>query len=220
MFKKDFASSVIAGLLRKIHNYEPLDDFVHVPRNWIPPTFVCVAQDTAAYYSHLDLPYDPWWRCLRPPQDGRPNEAFYVDWTPLIFVCPDFFKKTLAPQPSRGSSGCPKTINNQFIGDENAFYKAYQTYILLYQLIRFYLRSKGLGPATVPREAFDWNVCVSYSARASIVNPTNILLYIAMVEQRCSAEPDPKFPPFGRGHRISALSVASDNNSVPSDMNA
>ena len=179
MFKKKESSPPIATILSQIHNYESLNGFNHNPRRWIPPTFVCVAQDIAAHYAHLNLPYNPWWRCLWPPRDGRPNHAFYIELTPLIFICPNFFKQPLAPLPSRGNSGCPSIVYNQFVGDVNAFYRDYQSFTLLYQLIHFYLGTKGLNSATVPRETFDWNVCVSYSAEASIINPTNILLYIA-----------------------------------------
>ena len=60
-----------------------------------------------------------------------------------------------------------------------ALYEDYQIYTLLYELIRFYLGWSGLGPETNPKEVFDWNLCVRYSMDASILNPTNYVLYAA-----------------------------------------
>lgn len=178
MFKSPRAVNPVSFLLNQIYHYDALNGFSPSPRKFQPPTVVCVAQDTAAYYAYLKLSYDPWQKC-REPSRRRPPQAFYADGTPFIFICPSFFGQEVTPTPSRGNEACPKVVDNEFTGNVDVFYRDYQVFTLLYQLIRFYLGRNGLNRRTHPKEVFDWNLCVGCSAVTSILNPTNILLYIA-----------------------------------------
>jgi len=85
------------------------------------------------------------------------------------------------PPVSRGSSACPTVVDNRFVinEDANVFYKDYQIYTLLYEMLRFYLGRDGLGPNSHPKEVFDWNLSIRYSTPASILNSPSILFYIA-----------------------------------------
>ena len=77
------------------------------------------------------------------------------------------------------SNRCPWVTNNRFSGDSYLFYRNYQTYILLYQLIRFYLGDNALTSHTDPTEELDWNDCVRLNTLTSVINPTNLQIYIA-----------------------------------------
>lgn len=68
---------------------------------------------------------------------------------------------------------------NRFAGDPNIFYKKYQIYTLIYQLVRFYLDFHALDEHTDPPEQFDWNECVRLKALDSVINPTNMQIYTA-----------------------------------------
>ena len=179
LFKSQRAVFNVALNLNSIYRYATMNDLkpkVSKPKS---PRFACVAQHTAAYYGNLDLTFDPWDRCRQPVRDGSPTQAFYADGTAYIFICPGFFQQDVMPPPSRGSTACPVVSNNRFAGDPSVFYRNYQIYTLLYQLIRFYLGSHALGRKGQPEEVFDWNLCVRNTILESTLNPTNILLYIA-----------------------------------------
>ena len=179
LFKSQLAVFKVAYKLNGIYNYAKMDDLKPTVSRPKVPRFACVAPDTAAYYASLNLNYDPWEKCMFPAGDGSPTQAFLAAGTVYIFLCPAFFQQAVMPPPSRGSSACPVVSRNRFAGDQNDFYKDFQIYTLLYQLIRFYLGKDALGRRSRPREVFDWNLCVRFTMAESIRNPTNMLLYIA-----------------------------------------
>lgn len=74
---------------------------------------------------------------------------------------------------------CPSVKSNLFSGNPEIFYRNYQTYIALYHLIRFYLGHNALTDDTDPKEQLDWNDCVGLSSVDSVLNPTNLQIYIA-----------------------------------------
>lgn len=67
---------------------------------------------------------------------------------------------------------------NEFEVGAYDFYRDYQEYTILYQLIRFYLGKEALGRYTEPKEEFDWNECVHLDTVESVSNPTNLQIYI------------------------------------------
>lgn len=66
------------------------------------------------------------------------------------------------------------------VGNRWDFYRRYQTYNIIYALARLYLGRNALDASSDPREVFDWNKCVSdLNTVESVINPTNMELYIA-----------------------------------------
>lgn len=134
----------------------------------------CVTVDSAKLYGYLNLGYDPWHRCLVGGPRSTPLQAFYAEDTVYTFLCPAFFV-----QPQVSTYHCPSVTDNTFSGDSGLFYQKYQTYILLYQLIRFYLGDNALTSYSDPKEQLDWNDCVRLDTLSSVLNPTSLQIYIA-----------------------------------------
>ena len=175
MFKGEEAEDAVVTLLDHIsyligkRNLKP-----HLER-LSPPHLSCATEDSAQLYEYLNLGYDPWQRCLVGGPHSTPIQAFYAENTVYTFLCPAFF---ILPPMSTGNH-CPSVTNNKFSGDSGVFYGNYQSYILLYQLIRFYLGHNALTPHTDPKEQLDWNACLCLNMLDSVLNPTNLQIYIA-----------------------------------------
>ena len=174
-----------------------------------PPRLACLTEGSAWLYGFLNLGYDPWQRCLVGGPDSTPIQAFYAENTVYTFLCPAFFVQP----PMSTRNHCPLVTNNRFSGDSGVFYGKYQIYILLYQLIRFYLGHNALTRQTDPQEQLDWNACLCLNLLDSVLNPTNLQVYIAckrirnctsprtsisrltwlfaVVSQKCTRWPDP-----------------------------
>lgn len=178
MFKRNTAMSTVVATLEGIYYYKVkpgLRPELDMPK---APRLSCVTPDSAQIYRTLDLGYDPWQRCLGMAPGGTPSLAFYADRTAYLFLCPAYF--TLKEATSEAH--CPTVQNNEFHGDTNVFYKEYQTYTLLYHLLRFYLGENALDSYSDPPEQMDWNGCVRLGSKTvldSVRNPTSLLLYIA-----------------------------------------
>ena len=94
--------------------------------------------------------------------------------TAYIFLCPAFFLQLPITEKR-----CPAIRNNIFTGSAGAFYQDYDTYTLLYYLIRFYLGHEALDDTTRPKERLNWNECVAFNLLDSVLNPTNLQIYVA-----------------------------------------
>ena len=175
LFKNERSKYPIRHYLNSIHDYKGAINLQPDPTRLLSPIFVCVTAVTYIEFRNLRLGYDPWLRCQHPFPTGQPPQAFYADGTAYIFLCPAFLVQPALPQPQY----CPSVRHNTWVGDSGLFYRNYQTYTLLYELIRFYLGINALNPDTIPIEQFEWNSCVYYGAVPSVKNPTNLLLYIA-----------------------------------------
>jgi hypothetical protein len=161
--------------LSSVYNHQGMMGLRPEREKLLKPTFACVTPTTYIYYKPLRLGYDPWIRCQNPYPTGAPSQAFYAEGTAFIFLCPAFFAQ--APTPTHNH--CPEVRDNLWAGDADSFCRGYQVYTLLYELIRFCFGLNALSPSTLPREEFDWNICVLYPAMPSVQNPSNLLLYIA-----------------------------------------
>lgn len=175
MFKSDDAKIAVQAILEGVTWYRGRRGLKPNPDVPSQPRLACVTEDTAELYASLDLGYDPWQRCLAGSPRKSPPPAFYAEGTVYTFLCPAFFVQT--PEPY--AAHCPTVHNNRFAGDPNSFYKKYQVYTLVYQLVRFYLGVDALDEHTDPPEQFDWNECVRLKTLDSVINPTNIQIYIA-----------------------------------------
>ena len=74
---------------------------------------------------------------------------------------------------------CPTVTDNKYSGDAGIFYQNYQTYIMLYHFIHFYLGDNALTKYTDPKAQLDWNDCVNLNTLDSVLNPTNLQIYVA-----------------------------------------
>lgn len=175
MFKKDEAQEAVVAILDHIHSLKGKANLRPSPDLLSSPRLACVTEDSAKLYDYLNLGYDPWHRCLVGGPRSTPIQAFYAEDTVYAFLCPAFF---VQPRMST-ENHCPSVTDNEFSGDSGIFYRNYQTYILLYQFIRFYLGDNALTKHSDPREQLDWNNCVRLDTLNSVLNPTNLQIYIA-----------------------------------------
>ena len=214
MLKEREALPTITEVLDHIYNYKGKPYLKPHPGQLSSPLLSCVTENSAKIYHHLGLGYDPWRKCQVGGRGSTPLQAFYAEGTTYIFLCPVFF---IHP-PMSIKNLCPSVVDNKFSGDAGPFYQNYQTYTLLYHLIRFYLGHNALDDTTIPREQLGWNGCVGLSLLDSVLNPTNLQIYIAckriqfispkttsfhalirvhvVVSQKCTRWPDPYLPPF------------------------
>ena len=171
MFKEDALKHQVSLFLSDIYQFQGLMGLKPDPTLATPPHLVCVQPDSGIVYRNLRLPYDPWHRCHQ-HQTRHPSyrNAFYTMGTAYIFLCPAFLNQVLAPIGNH----CPTVNNNVFSGNVGTFYRDYQMYQLMYQLVRFYLQRNTLNP-----EFLGWNHCVGLDAQSSLRNPINFLVYIA-----------------------------------------
>ena len=134
------------------------------------PQFACATKTAIHIYPFLD--HDPWQIC-----QFSPFAAFYAPGTSYIFLCPRFFYYPEVPQDMTGRN-CPGVLGNQWTPSERNLYD-YQTYILLHEMIHFYLQSHTLTGVTIPPEQYGLDGCVALSPMNSLHNPTNYQAYIA-----------------------------------------
>ena len=114
---------------------------------------------------------DPYYACIHlSPEMG----AYYYEGSSYIFLCPLFWVRQ--PEPMR--SNCPRVIHNRFVGNR-ALLSDYKTYILIHEMLHFYLGGDSLTPHTLPAEKYELNECVALDTLDSLHNPSNYQYYIA-----------------------------------------
>ncbi len=181
MFKTNKYQVPVERYLWSIYNYRASRDLQPSPYQPSLPRFACATPDSREIYSDLLLHFDPWQRCHDTYGQAFPR-AFYAEGTVYTFICPAFFQLSVEP-PKKGLAptgrNCPRVQGNRFLGDVHAFYLDYQVYTLFNAMIRLYLGTLSLGDSSIPRESFDWNVCLRFKGYTSIRNPTNYGLYAA-----------------------------------------
>ena len=183
MFKEDLTIEAVVAILDHIYYFKGKPNLRPRPHSLSSPRLSCVTEESATLYRYLDLEYDPWHRCLVGGPRSTPIQAFYAEGTLYIFLCPAFFVQP----PMATKNQCPAVSDNVFSGDSGIFYGKYQIYIMLYQLIRFYLGDNALTIDTDPKEQLDWNTCVGLSAVDSVLNPTNLQIYVACKRYKSKA---------------------------------
>lgn len=175
MFKNDEVREAVVAILDHIYYFKGKMKLRPRPDTFSSPRISCVTEGSAELYGYLNLGYDPWHRCLVGGFRSTPIQAFYAEGTIYTFLCPAFFVQP----PTSTRIHCPSVKDNKFSGDAGIFYLNYQTYILLYQLIRFYLGDNALTSHTDPKEQLNWNHCVRLNTLNSVLNPTNLQIYTA-----------------------------------------
>ncbi|KAL8922981.1 MAG: hypothetical protein Q9172_003359 [Xanthocarpia lactea] len=190
-FKYNAATPKVTEMLKNIQSMKGLRRLIPYPNIWIrqPPVFVCVKQDTRERYG-TRLRRDPYKVC----QDTGVFGMYLTGWR-YIFICEKFFTLRVAPSgpPNRY---CPHVTGNKFVGAEMGRLADYRTYLLIHEMVHFYLGRESLGWGTTPKESYAWNVCVNFDMKTSLRNPMNFQYFVAMVEQQCTEAPNPFLPPF------------------------
>ena len=237
MFKMNEAQAAVVAMLDHICSFRGKANLRPRPDTLSSPRVSCVTEDSVKLYDYLNLGYDPWQRCLVGGPRSTPIQGFYAEETIYTFLCPALFVQP----PMSKRNHCPSVTDNTFSGDSGVFYQNYQTYIMLYQFIRFYLGNNALTMYTDPREQLSWNDCVHLNTLDSVLNPTNLQIYIAckqipvrdsiqnlihrliwmyvVVSQHCTSWPNPFAPPFYPSHRLGSnlTLISSPLSSIPSD---
>ena len=196
-------------MLEKIKNQTPIRGRWPNLLKASGPEFVCVKSDTLLRYKHLK--FDPYIFCQQPR-----SYAAWARQSRYIFLCDFFFEQPLSPpsiepQSSRPANTCLKVNRrrNSFVGFGNIVC-LYQKYMLIHEMVHFYLGSKTLGWKTQPSEEYDLTKCVRFSEQLSLRNPQNYQAFVAMVEQRCVEAPNPflEYKELGRSWNGTGNSTA------------
>ncbi|MCJ1377643.1 hypothetical protein MMC17_000739 [Xylographa soralifera] len=158
-------------------------------RSKAAPRFVCVTPEIT---SIPELPgLNPYEHC----QIGD-TIAAYVRPSRYILLCERFWSYLAAPEP--GSRNCPSVANNEFVDDQSSRVSMYQSYLVIHEMVHYYLQEPSLNQETNPPEVYDLNECVALSATDSERNPSNYQFYVAFVQQNCTQAPNPSLPPFSQ----------------------
>ena len=176
MFKGVLSAGFVQSLLNTLIARPPRQFIMtdHSIRSSLP-RFVCVSRATIRLYPDIfhGQP-DPLSECYR---SGSGINSFYMGGTPYIFLCPALFKISAVP-PAGTTAACPPVTMNSF-GVLSPVFSLYLSYMLIHELVHFYLPSHGLGPYTYPAEQYDLNPCVGLDPISSLLNPNNYIVYIA-----------------------------------------
>lgn len=168
-FKSNASSAYIQIMLQNIYTARPKTGLQPQPDLPTGPRFTCVTPETINLYPWMG--FDPFYACVsHSPGLG----AIYYAGSSYILLCPGFWP--LEPWPSR--SFCPTVIHNRFVGNR-ASLSAYKTYILIHEMLHFYLGTNTLSQYTAPPEQYELNACVSLGKLNSIRNPSNYQNYLA-----------------------------------------
>ena len=167
-FKNDKATSSVLKVLSDLDALGPFRGKDSYPLRLQRPVFACVKADSERFGSL----YDP--LCMM-----TENEAFTVPGFKYVFLCPRYFTNPISPVGPAGKN-CLKVANNAFVRDgKEGHLIIAQNYILLHELVHFYLGKATLGSRTVPKEVYFSNDCVGLSPGDSLRNPQSYVLFIA-----------------------------------------
>ena len=168
LFKDGATSTYVRGILRSIASAQPVTGLNPDPSVPTAPRFACVVPSTTSQYGFLG--FDAWIYCNQPGV----GLAFYVGGASYIFLCPRFWQYEIAPRRNT----CPSVRHNQFIGRGDPL-SLYMTYMVIHEMVHFYLGWASLGPDSDPPEVYSINDCVGLNPLNSVHNPANYHFYVA-----------------------------------------
>ena len=168
-FKSDKASTYVRQILWSIATAQPLEGLMPEPNIPTAPHFLCITSATTHLYPFL--PADLFLHCH---VAGR-LASFYLGGTRYIFICPNFWHYQVVP-PRRN---CPSVVRNQFRANYYSNFAEYSMYILVHELVHFYLGAASLSMYTEPPETYPINDVVALDMKDSIHNPMNYQYYLA-----------------------------------------
>ncbi|KAL2038789.1 hypothetical protein N7G274_008547 [Stereocaulon virgatum] len=202
-FKSDEVSTYVRQILWSIATAQTLKGLMPEPKIPTAPRFACITPATIHLYSFL--PPDWGLQCDMLGQVA----SFYLGGSSYIFICPYFWHFQVVP-PRRN---CPSVVRNEFRGDYHSNFAEFSMYIIIHEMVHFYLGTASLSPQTKPPETYPINDVVALNIEDSIHNPMNYQYYLAMVLQSCIAFPNPDRPPFSpvqrNGTEAGATTIAS-----------
>ena len=168
LFKADSTKSFVRGVLHRIASHYPLYDLAPFPQIATTPNFACVTEYTRGIFSFTAI--DIMAQC----ELSQGGAAFWVAGVSYIFLCPAFWRVPVQPT----FSDCPSVRKNQWAGPGISLAN-YQTYLLVHEMVHFYLGLSSLGAHTVPKEVYPINDCVGLNSYNSLHNPQNYQYYVA-----------------------------------------
>ena len=172
LFKDGATSTYVRGVLRSIASAQPVKGLKPNPSVPSAPRFACVTPSTIRQYKFFEV--DPWKVCNQP----YAGQAFYLGGSSYIFLCASFWRGKIVPQ----SKTCPSVRENRFLGGGEAL-SMYLTYLVIHEMVHFYLGKASLGVYTDQPETYRINDCVALDPLDSVHNPQNYQFYVA---SKCS----------------------------------
>ena len=189
-FKDGATSTYVRGILRSLASAQPLKGLIPDPFVSSATRFACVTPSTISQHTFLEG--DPWKICSLPGA-GR---YFYVRGSSYILLCSSFWRGVISPEKNQ----CPSIRRNQFLGGGEAL-GTYLTYLIIHEMVHFYLGEASLATWTDPPETYRINHCVALDPLNSAHNPQNYQFYVASKRF--------KFPFFTRPRQCFSASYAS-----------
>ena len=171
-FKYDGAKQYVEDILMEISLLDKKVGLLPSPTIPTGPRFACVSEDIRKSYPWLNPYTDPWTVC-----QNSVAMALYILDTAYIWLCPRFFHQPTKPQDLTGRD-CPIVVNNVFRGEERRFI-CYQNYILIHEMVHFYLGSKSLSGTSIPTEAYYFDSLIELLPLDALHNPTSYQAYVA-----------------------------------------
>ena len=172
-FKDGATSTYVRGILRSIASAQPLKGLKPDPSVPSAPRFACVTPSTINQYAFLKD--DPYEICSHPGA----GQSFYVTGSSYILLCSSFWRGGLVPEKNK----CPSVRGNQFLGGGEPL-GMYLTYLVIHEMVHFYLGEASLGAWTDPPEIYAINYCVALDPLNSAHNPQNYQFYVASKHSR------------------------------------
>lgn len=179
MFKVDEAVPLVKAMLQNIATLSPLPNLEPFPEYHKKPRFACATPQSVHQYPFLH--HDPLIICSLGPVAG-----LYVAGTAYIFICPTFWSIPSHPEEPPHAKSCPVVRNNAFKVYPGFKVYHYQTYIILHELVHFYLQYESLSGLSLPPEQYSMNGCVALNPMTSLLNPLNLQNYVASKSMHAS----------------------------------
>ncbi|MCJ1479739.1 hypothetical protein MMC13_008425 [Lambiella insularis] len=189
-------SNLLANIAEGAAAFPPPD---HISNG--APVFFCVTrkgQLTGRFDSSTGPPFDAFDRC----SDRLVAQS--LSGTKYISICPSFWTSpalvTSPPAPpanNQPASNCLSLSRNQkqFRGTANNRHGAgglvqYKVWVVLEELVHSYIFAAfGLGGHSSALDIYDANAALKLSAKDSLLNAPNYVLYVASVYGHCTAFP-------------------------------
>ena len=168
MFKVDNTKRFVRGVLQRIFSHYRLYDLAPYPQIPTPPNFACVNEYTREVFTFLEIDIIAYCSIF------GSQASYWLSGVSYIFLCPTFWRIPIHPS----FPDCPTVRKNKWAGP-GQYLSAYQSYILIHEMVHFYLGTTSLGAHTDPSEVYPINDCVRLNSYNSLHNPSNYQYYVA-----------------------------------------
>ena len=162
-------------MLSKISTYEGVRK--RKPSSILPgrPIFLCV--DIGTHIRHAEIGYDPFKLCT------SDNSAWAVGGahSRYISLCSRFWSQPIDLLPGREKSEvCPIILENNTWDelDSRISLIMVQKYLLVHEMVHYYLERGGLGYSTKPKEVYSANLCNRLGDKDRLKNANNYEYYV------------------------------------------